>query len=114
MSYVADFFDSPEILECGTTSIPGSGSPTLQVVASLYKRSTEVQVKDGIQSAFIGLYEGAVGSEVLKCIVGGPGQPVHPVVIQAGSRVSIRNMAAAAITSGSFSLLFISKSVGST
>lgn len=65
------FFDAPQVLSASVTPIPGSGDPPLQVVANLGIHST--YAVDYIDSTgdYIGIYVGAPGQEILKCIVGG-------------------------------------------
>lgn len=97
------------IIDATSTSIPGSGSPPLQVNAALPKTVSSVIVRDGIQGKFMGIYRGAVGFETLVAIVGGPGESMVPMWVFAGQRVSIRNMDVAAIVTGTMALSFISE-----
>lgn len=92
-----DQLDTP-LLNTASTNIPASASLPLQVVAStaaaVYKL---VSVED--IGEFIGVYTGAVSSEVLLCVMplGGGGMLVN---IPISTRVSLRNMKNAAISSG--------------
>lgn len=101
------FIDPPKILDSSVTNIPGSGSLPLQVVAnSGLKSAYEVQYID-TTGDYIGLYTGLVGSEVLRCIIGGGLVSSTPVVIAINSRVSLRSMTASPITTGKLTLTFL-------
>lgn len=101
------FIDSPEILNMTVTPIPGSGALPIQVIAS-----SGVRVAYGVSffdtsGDFIGVYTGDVGSEVLRCIIGGGITSKEPVVIPTYSRVSLRSMTATPITNGLLTLCFL-------
>lgn len=102
------FMDAPQILNASVTSIPGSGSSPIQVVANSGTRvSYGIQYTD-TTGDFIGVYVGAPGSEVLKTIIGGgAANAMIPVVIAAGSRVSLRSMTATPITNGLLTIAFL-------
>lgn len=106
------FFDSPVVLDCTVTSIPGSGSSTLQVIAKLTDQITRVLINDAV-GQYVGIYSGAAGAEILKAIISGGKTYEAPVIIAAGSRVSLRNMDTAAITTGSLCVTFIAGRDGS-
>lgn len=94
------FFDPPQIIDCSFNPIPGSGSLPLQVIAST---PTPIVGAHFITSSneYIGLYSGPQGSEKLVCIMGGPTPQFVRAVIPKGTRVSLRNMSANAISTGS-------------
>jgi hypothetical protein len=92
-------FDEPAILNCSVTPIPASSSPTLQVVASTPHYIRRMQMIDGVDEC-VGLYGGAPGSEILLWIIGNSRNDAVPLNIPAGTRLSIRNMADATISSG--------------
>lgn len=101
------FIDAPQILNAYSTSIPGSGSDPLQVVAdSGLKAAYGVAYVDSTGD-FIGLYTGAMGSEILRCIIGGGIASATAVVIAAHSRVSLRSMTPSAITNGEITITFL-------
>jgi len=101
------FMDAPEILNMYVTNIPGSGGSPLQVVANSGFRSAYAINWNDTSSDYIGVYVGAVGHEVLVCIIGGGVVSDIPVVIPAQSRVSLRSMSTTAITNGSLSINFL-------
>lgn len=100
------WFDSPKVLDCSVTPIPASSASTLEVVASLDRDTTEIHAIFSI-SNFVGLYVGPSGHEVLVCIIGGNSPFNICTVIQAGSRISLRNMTNQTISLGSFCAQFI-------
>jgi hypothetical protein len=104
---IVDYFDSPEVLNTATTSIPASTSSTLTVVASITQDINKLHVQNGIGSTFIGIYKGASGSETLAGIVGVAGSYEMDVSIPASTRVSLRSMTTSAITSGELVILFL-------
>lgn len=102
------FFDPPQVLSASVTSIPGSGSAPLQVVADLGPNScTEVAFIDSTGD-YIGLYIGAVGFETLRCIIGGGLNTEVKAFLPAHCRVSLRSMTASAITNGKITCTFLS------
>lgn len=94
------FFDSPEILDCNVTPIPGSGDAPLQVIADSGVRSAVAIDYIDTTGEFIGVYIGAVGSERLLCIIGNGLTYRAWGVFAAHSRVSVRSMTATAIIDG--------------
>lgn len=106
------FIDPPKILDAYVTGIPGSGSSPIQVVAeSGFKAAYAIGYVD-TTGDFIGVYVGAIGAEVLKCIIGGGLVSTAPVVIPAHSRVSLRSMTAAPITNGKLTMTFLGQGLG--
>lgn len=101
------FIDSPEILDCYVTNIPGSGSLPLQVVVdSGLKAAYGVQWID-TSGDWIGLFTGTAGNEVLKAIIGGGLVSATPVVIPHNSRVSLRSMTTSSISNGKITISFL-------
>lgn len=95
------FFDSPQIVNCSVTPIPGSGSPPLQVILNSGTRSAVAIDYMDTTGDFIGVYLGQPGQETLLCIIGNGLTTRAWGVFAAQSRVSLRSMTASAITSGS-------------
>lgn len=104
---VIDFIDSPDVLDTLVTNIPGSGSATLTIVASMAAQCSRIQVRDGIGTEFFNLYVGAVGSEVKKAILGCAGPSEIDVSIAPGARVSLRSASTSVISSGSLTIMFM-------
>ena len=101
------FVDPPEILYTNSTPIPAASALPLQVVAdSGFKAAYGVSWID-TTGDYIGLYTGSVGHEVLRTIIGGGVVSAAPVVIAAGSRVSLRSMTNTAITNGQIIINFL-------
>lgn len=100
------FIDSPQVLDCSVTSIPGSGSSPLQVVSSLKKSTAAVRIIDSL-GEYVGLYVGKAGFEVLTAIIGAGAPDYVECVIPKGSRVTLRNMATTAISTGSVCITFL-------
>lgn len=105
--YPIYFIDSPQVLDTFVTNIPGAGSSPLQVVAD-----SGLLAAYGIQyidttGDYIGVYVGSAGNEVLRCIIGGGIVNATPVVIGHNSRVSVRSMQSAAITTGKLTISFL-------
>lgn len=102
---VVDFFDTP-VLDASVTNITASAGNPVQVVATLAANVKKIKVNDTI-GEYVGVYTGAALSEVLQCIVG-PGEDGSiDVGMASGERVSVRNMANAALTSGKICIQFI-------
>lgn len=101
------FFDPPIVLNASVTPIPGSGSPTLQVVDNL--GSVACYYVNYIDSTgdFIGVYKGASGLETLVCVIGGGTASIVPGVIAARSRISLRSMTTSPITNGNLFCTFL-------
>lgn len=94
------FFDSPEIVNCSVTPIPGSGSLPLQVIAdSGFRSAVAIDYMD-TTGDFIGVYLGAAGFETLLCIIGNGQTTRSWGVFPAHSRVSLRSMTTSSITNG--------------
>lgn len=101
------FIDAPAILNTNVTPIPGVASLPIQVVAnSGFKAAYGVTWLD-TTGDYIGLYTGAVGVEVLRCIIGGGVVTDTPVVIAAHSRISLRSMTSSSITNGDIAITFL-------
>lgn len=101
------FFDAPQVLNASVTSIPGSGSLPLQVVANLgYKATYRIDYID-TTGDYIGVYYGTPGSEKFACIIGGGLSASAWIVIPAFSRICLRSMSASAITNGSLMCSFM-------
>lgn len=106
------FLDPPLLLQAFVTHIPGSGSAPLQVVANLgFKAAYAIDYID-TTGDYIGVYQGAVGQEVLKCIVGGGLVSRAWVVLTANSRISLRSISSTAITNGNLSMTFMGMGMG--
>lgn len=104
--YPVAFFDPPQVLDASVTNIPGSASLPLQVVASTPLLINAIDYIDGI-GTYIGVYIGAPGSEVLKCIIGGGLSTRAWVVIPVNSRISLRSMTPATINGGTLFCAFM-------
>lgn len=104
---VADYFDSPEVLDASVTPIPNALGAPIQVVASLAKTVYGLSVGDGISQYFIGLYKGPAGSESLVCVLGAGTLLNIPVFLPRGTRVSLRSMTSDVISSGVLCVLFL-------
>jgi len=101
------FLDAPRVLNTSVTPIPGAGNPTLQVIANVgFKAAHAIDYIDSTGD-FVGVYTGAVGSEVLVTIIGGGQTSRAFVVIPALVRVSVRSMTAAPITNGYLNCVFM-------
>lgn len=102
---VVDFIDSTPLLDASSSNIPGSASLPLQLVASLAADVKKVQSVEDL-GEFLALYTGAASSEVLLCLLPLGGGEVS-VEVPAGTRISIRNMKNAAVTSGFIGINFL-------
>lgn len=110
--YPVCFIDPPHILLASVTSIPGSGSAPLEVIAD-----SGVKVAHAIDfidttGDYIGVFTGAQGSETLRCIIGGGATTRIAVVIAVRSRVSLRSMSASAITNGNLTMTLMGFGMG--
>lgn len=76
------------------SDIQSSAGSTFALTSSLARSVFRVQYFD-TTGEFIGVYVGAVGSEVLEFIVGPGANMETPATLPVGSRVSIRSMGAA-------------------
>lgn len=95
------------MLNASVTSIPGSGSATLQVCKDIGIRAAYAISYIDSTGDYIGIYVGPSGSETLLCVVGGGTSTTVPGVIAARSRVSVRSMTASAITNGNLFCTFL-------
>lgn len=101
------FIDPPKILNSSVTSIPGSASPPLQVVANSGPKAAYAIEYIDTTGEFVGVYTGTVGNEVLRAIIGNGLVNTTPVVIAAYSRVSLRSMNAAPVAVGKLTITFL-------
>jgi hypothetical protein len=102
LSGVIDLFDTPVMVASSGNFLPGSAETLKQVVASTAAPTKAIYFANTI-AAFIGVYTGASGSEVLRFVI--PPSVASDLIYQqipAGTRLSIRSMATASVTSGSF------------
>lgn len=99
---VVDQIDTTPLLDTSSTNIPASASNPVAVIASTAAAAYKVVSVEDI-GEFIGLYTGAALSEVLLCVLPLGGGEIE-VNIPAGTRLSLRNMKNAAISSGFIAL----------
>jgi hypothetical protein len=102
------FIDSPAILNCFVTPIPGSASLPLQVVADTGARSCGSLAYIDTTGDWIGVYIGGIGTETLLCIIGGGLAHSVSTAITPHSRISLRSMTATPITNGNLTIAFMS------
>jgi hypothetical protein len=103
------FFDPPQLIDTSVTPIPASASPTLQVIAdSGVERGIGISYKD-TTGDFIGVYIGAIGFEQLICIIGNGDTSTAWCTVPQHSRVSLRSLKNAAITTGLLSGELVTK-----
>ncbi|MBR9701032.1 hypothetical protein GOV11_04160 [Candidatus Woesearchaeota archaeon] len=103
---VVDFIDTTPVLDTSSTNIPGSAGNPVEIIASLAANVSKLKIND-TSGFFFGVYTGAALSEVLQCVVG-PGEDGSiDVVMASAERVSLRAMAATAISSGEVCIQFI-------
>lgn len=103
---VVDLLDA-NILDTSSTNIPGSASAPVEVVASLAAAVKSLQLLD-TTGAFIGLYVGGSGSEVLKLIIGPGSDQTIEHAIASGERISLKRLdSATAISSGIVAINFL-------
>lgn len=100
-----DQIDTTPLLDTSSTNIPASGSSPLEVVASSAGHISKIVSVEDI-GEFIGVYTGGSGSEVLACVLPLGGGEIA-VNIPISTRISIRNMKNAAISSGFIALNLI-------
>lgn len=101
------FLDAPQVLNASVTSIPGSGSSPLQVVADIgFKAAHAIDYSDSTGD-YVGVYVGAIGHEKLVSIIGGGVTTRACVVLAAHSRISLRSITSSAITNGYISCIFM-------
>lgn len=106
---VADQIDTTPLLDLSSTNIPASSSNPVQVVATTAGQISKIVSVEDI-GEFIGLYTGAALSEVLECVLPLGGGEIE-VSIPINTRISLRNMKNAAITSGFIALNLIGPAV---
>lgn len=100
------YFDMPQVLDASVTSIPGSGSLPLQVVADLgTSNAVDLSFID-TTGDYIGVYIGAAGFETLRCIIGGGLVSKVKAFFPAHCRVSLRSLTSVAITNGMLACTF--------
>jgi hypothetical protein len=103
---VVDLVDG-DILDTSVVNIPGSASSPVEVVASLAANVKMLQLLD-TTGAFLGLYEGASGSEVLKLVIGPGSDQTIEHGITAGSRISLKRLdGTAVVASGIVAINFL-------
>ena len=103
---VVDLLDA-NILDTSSSNIPGSSSSPVQVVASLASSVKAIQFMD-TTGAFIGIYTGASGSEVLKLIMGPGSDKTVEHGIVAGTRISLKRLdSTSSISSGFLAINFL-------
>lgn len=103
---VVDLLDA-NILDTSSTNIPGSASSPVQVVASLAATVKALQLLD-TTGAFVGVYVGGVGSEVLKLVMGPGSDQTIEHAIPSGSRVSLKRLdSTTAVSSGIVAINFL-------
>lgn len=97
---IVDQIDTTPLLDVSVSNIPASSALPLEVVASLAADCRKILTVDDI-GEFIGLYTGAAGAEVLKCVLPIAGGCVE-LELSAGDRISLRNMKDATINTATF------------
>jgi hypothetical protein len=96
---VVDLLDAG-ILDTSSTNIPGSASSPVQVIASTAAAIKALQLLD-TTGAFIGVYVGGVGVEVLQLVMGPGSDQTIQHSISSGSRVSLKRLdSTTAVSSG--------------
>lgn len=102
------FMDAPQVLNASVTSIPGSGSRPLQVIANIgFKAAYAIDYID-TTGDYIGVYKGQPTAEKLATIIGGGAVGVRAhIVIAANERVSLRSMTSAPITNGYLNMILM-------
>lgn len=98
--YYFDIVDQVDgnIIDISSSNIPASSAGFLEIVASLAANVKKIQVIEDI-GEFIGLYTGAASSETFLCVLpqGFTGS-ILDLEIPAGTRLSVRNMKDATIS----------------
>lgn len=103
---VIDLIDG-DLLDTSSVNIPGSGGSPVEVVASLAANVKMLQLLD-TTGAFLGLYTGASGSEVLRLVIGPGSDQTIEHSITAGTRISLKRLdSASAVTSGIVAINFL-------
>jgi hypothetical protein len=96
---VVDLLDAG-ILDTSSTNIPGSASSPVQVIATTAATIKALQLLD-TTGAFVGVYVGGSGSEVLQLVMGPGSDQTIEHTIASGSRVSLKRLdSTTAISSG--------------
>jgi hypothetical protein len=96
---VVDLLDAG-ILDTSSTNIPGSASSPVQVIATTAATIKALQLLD-TTGAFVGVYVGGSGSEVLHLVMGPGSDQTIEHTIASGSRVSLKRLdSTTAISSG--------------
>lgn len=95
-----DVVDLTAFVDVASTNIPASAASPLQIVASTAAIIKKVQTVEDV-GEFIGLYTGAAAAETLLCYLPIAGGEVE-VNIPAGTRLSIRNMKNATISTSTY------------
>lgn len=103
---VVDLLDAG-ILDTSSTNIAGSASSPTQVVASLAADVKKLQILD-TTGAFIGVYTGGSGSEVLQLVIGPGSDQTIEHSISASARISLKRLdSTTAVSSGIVAINFI-------
>lgn len=103
---VIDLLDAG-ILDTSSTNIPGSASSPVQVVASTAAATKKLQLLD-TTGAFVGVYTGALASEVLQFVMGPGSDQTIEHSIPAGTRISLKRLdSTTAVSSGIVAINFI-------
>jgi len=102
---IIDFLDTP-LHDSAVTTIPGSASTPVTVVASLAAAVKKIQSMDTTGS-YIGLYSDPAGTPVLQAIIGPGSDTVVDVAIPAATVLGVRSMTTSSITVGNLAINFI-------
>lgn len=103
---VVDFIDTTPVLDTSVTNITASAGNPVEIVASLASNVKKIRVND-TTGEFIGVYTGAALSEVLQAVIGPGLDGSIEVKMSSAERVSLRNMANAAISVGKVCIQFL-------
>jgi hypothetical protein len=98
------WFDSPKVLDCSVTNIPGSGSNPLEVIASTADAIFAISWCDST-GKFIELYAGPAGQEQHLFILAGSSGEAK-LRINEGQRISLRNTSTETISRGGLLIAF--------
>lgn len=94
------FFDPPIVLDTSVTPIPDITSPPLQVIADSGVYITVAINFSDSTNQFIAVYEGEVGKEVLRAVIGNGVIGQSWCRILPHTRISLGSLTSASITSG--------------